>query len=117
MGSKKTGIVFAVAIMALGVAWLLNDVGILPAVEWVWTLGLAVMGILIVVIHGFDKVTAVIGPFLVIGSFFSILRQTGQILVNYEVPILFIIFGVLLLVAILLPLKAPKWLLGERDAK
>lgn len=115
MDSKKTGIASAIAIMTLGIAWLLNNVGILPAVEWIWTLGLAITGILTIAIAGLDKGTVVVGPFLIIGSFFSILRQTGNISINYEIPILVIIFGLLLLVAILSRLKNPKWLLGEQE--
>lgn len=110
MEPRKIGITIGIAIIALGIAWLLNNLGVLPAIEWLWTLGLAVTGILFVVMLGFDKVTAVIGPFLVISAIFSILRQTGKITLNYEVPTLIIIFGVLLLVAILAPLPSPKWL-------
>ena len=117
MDSKKTGIASGVTIVVLGVAWLLNNVGLLPAVEWIWTLGLAVTGILIVAIGGLDKATVVIGPFLIIGSLFSILRQTGKISISYEIPILVIIFGLLLLVAVLLPFKAPKWLVGEQETQ
>jgi len=117
MDSRKTTIASAVAIIALGVAWLLNNVGVLPAVEWIWTLGLAVTGILIVAIGGLDKATVVVGPFLVIGSFFSILRQTGKISISYEIPILVIIFGLLLLVTVLLPLKPPAWLLDDRETQ
>ena len=117
MDSKKTGITSAIAIIALGLAWLLNNVGVLPAVEWIWTLGLAITGILVIAIGGLDKATAVIGPFLVIGSFFSILRQTGKISTNYEIPILVITFGLLLLIAVLLPLKSPSWLLGNQDTE
>jgi hypothetical protein len=113
MHSNKSGVAAAVAIMALGVAWLLNNVGVMPAVEWVWTLGLAVAGIMIVALLGLDKVTSVIGPFLVIGSFFSILRQAGTIPIHYEVPILVILLGVLLLVAVLSPLKSASWLFEE----
>lgn len=117
MDSKKTGISSAVAIMAVGIAWLLNNVGILPAVEWIWTLGLAVTGIMILAIVGLDKATAVIGPFLIIGSFFSILRQTGKLSINYEIPILVIILGLLLLIAVLSPLKNPVWLLGDQETQ
>jgi len=117
MHSNKSGVTSAVAIIALGVAWLLNNVGVLPTVEWVWTLGLAVSGIMIVLMLGLDKVTAVIGPFLVIGSFFSILRQTSKISTNYEVPILVIIFGLFLLITVLAPLKSPSWLFEEQKRK
>ncbi len=112
---KKTGVAMAVTILTVGAAWLLNNVGVLPAVEWVWTLGLAVTGVLVIGFLGLDKATTVIGPFLIIGSIFSILRQTGRISVNYEIPILVILFGVLLLIAVLSPLKNPEWLTGESE--
>ncbi len=108
--ARKKVIGFAVAIIALGVAWLLDAAGWWPSVEWVWPLGLATMGILAVAIGGLDKVTAVIGPFLIIGAGFSIARQMGRISVHYEAPILFIIFGVLLLISGLAKFKPPDWL-------
>ncbi len=40
-------------------------------------------------------------------------RQTGRVSVNHEIPILVILFGALLLVAVLSPLKHPEWLTGE----
>ncbi|MEJ2132609.1 MAG: hypothetical protein P8Y95_13565 [Gammaproteobacteria bacterium] len=116
MSARKTGIGVAVAIIAIGIAWLLNSVGVLPAIEWLWTLGLAVTGVLVLGLLGVDKVTAVLGPFLLISSAFSIVRQLGWVTLSYEVPLLVIIFGVLLLVAVVSPLQKPAWLLGEEEA-
>lgn len=115
MSARKTGIGVAVAIIAIGIAWLLNSVGVLPAIEWVWTLGLAVTGVLVLGLLGVDKVTAVLGPFLLISSAFSIVRQLGWVTLSYEVPLLVIMFGVLLLVAVVSPLRKPAWLLGEEE--
>jgi hypothetical protein len=111
--TRKIGIAVAVAAMTVGVGWLLDNAGVAPGIEWLWTLGLAVTGVLSIALLGFDKATAVIGPFLVICSVFSILRQTGRVEVYYEIPILVIIFGALLLLAVVSPLKRPDWLLQE----
>jgi hypothetical protein len=112
----KMGVAVAAAAMTVGVGWLLDNAGVAPAIEWLWTLGLAVSGVLLVTLLGLDKVTAVAGPFLVVCSAFSVLRQTGRIEFHDEIPILVIIFGALLLVAVLSPLKSPDWLLREDES-
>jgi hypothetical protein len=117
MASRNAGIASAIAIISLGVAWLLNNAGVLPAVEWVWTLGLAIAGVLLIGFLGFDKVTIVFGPFLIIASFFSFLRQTGRISASYEVPILVILFGLLILISVLSPLKPASWLDGSQEPR
>jgi len=58
--------------------------------------------------RGFTKFTFVIGSFLLISSVCSILRQTGMLRPNIEMPVLFIVFGVLILVSMLLPLPTPE---------
>jgi len=58
--------------------------------------------------RGFTKFTFVIGSFLLISSVCSILRQTGMLRPNIEIPVLFIVFGVLILVSMLLPLPTPE---------
>jgi hypothetical protein len=68
-------------------------------VDWIWTLGLAVAGILVIALGERNKLTFVIGPFLVISSLFSVFRQTGRLRIELEMPILFIVLGVLLLAA------------------
>jgi hypothetical protein len=115
MDPKKISIIIAIGVIATGVAWLFNNLGVLPAIEWFWTLGLAVCGLLIVVMLGFDKVTVVIGPFLIIGAIFSVIRQLGGITLSYELPLLFIILGVLLLIAVIAPLPSPHWLLEDEE--
>jgi hypothetical protein len=51
-----------------------------------------------------NRLTIVTGPMLLIMSIFSVLRQTGRIDLNIEVPVLVITLGVLMLVAHMLPL-------------
>ena len=97
-----------ILIITLGVGWLLTVHNVLPGVNWVWILGLAVTGVLILVVGGVNKVTFVIGPLLIASTFFSLLRQTGRISIDTEVPSLVIAFGTLMLLAKLLPLRSPR---------
>jgi hypothetical protein len=56
----------------------------------------------------------VIGPFFLVASMLSVLRQTGRMDANVEVPCLVILFGVLLLVSQLSTLPTPDWMLEEK---
>lgn len=110
MGNSKSTLGLAMLLIAVGTGWLLSAVGILPAINWVWTLGLAVIGLAPFAMLGFDKVTAVVGPFFLITSILSVLRQAGQLTLNIEVPVLVIATGVLLLIARTPAVPSPKWL-------
>ncbi len=99
MKSDKKTLLFPILLITVGVGWLLSTLGIAPGIDWVWTLGLAVIGLLTFVVSGFDKVTVVIVPFFILASCLSVLRQSGRLHLDIEVPILVIIAGVLLLVA------------------
>jgi len=112
MNTSRKMIILAVLVIALGIAWLLNTLDVIPGVDWLWTGGLGVAGILIMAANGINKLTFVIGPFLLVSSVFSILRQTGRLRTDIEMPVLFIIFGVLFLLSLLLPLPTPEFL-GE----
>ena len=108
-------IIVAVLVIALGIGWLLNTLGVIPGVDWLWTGGLGVAGILVMAASGINKFTFVIGSFLLVSSVFSVLRQTGRLRTNIELPVLFIIFGVLLLLSLLLPLATPGFLREEQQ--
>ena len=51
--SGKT-LVPPLVLITLGTGWLLTTIGIAPGVDWVWTLGLAIAGLLTMVIDGID---------------------------------------------------------------
>ena len=91
----------------VGLTWLLNTLNIIPGVDWAWSIGLATVGILSVAVGGFNKVSIVTGPFLIIASVFSVMRQTGKINIDLEVPILVIVLGVLMLISQLSKLQLP----------
>lgn len=114
-GSMKT-LAVPILIIALGVGWLLTTAHVVPGVNWVWTIGLGVTGVLILA-GSFDKVTVVVGPFLMAATFFSILRQTGRLSIDIEVPALVIVFGALMLAAQLLPIPLPKWISPPAEPK
>ena len=91
----------------VGLTWLLNTLNIIPGVDWAWSIGLATVGILSVAVGGFNKVSIVTGPCLIIASVFSVMRQTGRINIDLEVPILVIVLGVLMLISQLSKLQLP----------
>lgn len=109
---KKT-LFLPILLITIGVGWLLSTLGIAPKIDWIWTLGLATTGVLSFAIGGFDKATIVIGPFFLAASVLSVLRQTGRISLDLEVPILVILVGVLLLFARLPAVPSPKWMIDD----
>ena len=115
MNSSKTHLVVPILFIARGAAWLLNVLGVVPGVDWVWTGGLAVVGILTLVVGGLNKLTVVVGPFLLTASVCSVLRQTGQLSVDKEIPILTMVLGCLLLAVQFLPLPRPECLQSPAD--
>jgi len=94
-------------IIFIGCAWLLNSLEILPGIRWVWFLLFSSLGIFVGL--GFDKVTFVIGTFFSICAICAFLRQVNWLKWGIELPILVISFGILYLIAILLPLPFPEW--------
>lgn len=110
MKSDKKTLLLPVLLIAVGVGWLLTSLGIAPGIDWIWTLGLAAVGILTLAIGGIDKFTVVVGPFFILASCLSLLRQTERLPLNVEVPILVIAAGILLLVARSPAIPPAKWL-------
>jgi hypothetical protein len=113
MKPDKLTIIFPIMLITIGGGWLLTTMGVAESIDWVWTLGLAVTGLLAMVIGGFNKVTVVIGPFFVVTSILSVLRQTDRLHIDVEVPILVILAGVLLLIARAPNIPAPDWILPD----
>ncbi|TVR45925.1 MAG: hypothetical protein EA425_17675 [Puniceicoccaceae bacterium] len=87
----------------------------MPGVDWIWTGGLAAVGILSLALGGINKLTLVTGPFFIVASICSILRQTGNLELDREVPILTIVLGCLLLLVQFINLPTPELLKPEQD--
>jgi hypothetical protein len=117
MNESKSMVAIAVLVIALGVAWLLNTLNVIPGIDWIWTGGLGIAGILVLMTSGIDRVSVVVGPFLLVTSVLSVLRQTGRLRLEIEMPILAIVFGVLFLFAVVLPLPKPHFLDGNEQDK
>lgn len=96
--------------IGLGAAWLLNLFPAVPNANWIWTMGLGLAGLLILAVCGFNKVTIVTGPFLIIAAIMSILRLTGRIEMQQEMPGLMIALGVLMLMSPIAPVPLPGWM-------
>lgn len=114
MNPSTRSLVFAMVLISVGSGWLLTTLGVMPGVVWVWALGLAIVGLLSFLVGGFDKVTFVVGTFFIVASVLSVIRQTGRMSLDVEVPILVILFGVLILVARLPLVPAPTWIIDDR---
>lgn len=112
MGKK---LVVPILTVIVGVTWLLNVLAIIPGVDWMWTVGLAAVGILTMAVGGINKLTLVIGPFLMVASVCSLLRQTHRLLVDREIPVLVITLGVLMLISQISRLPMPKALQSKDD--
>lgn len=117
MAPDKTTLVLPILLITVGSGWLLTTLGVAPGVDWIWTLSLAIVGFLTFVVGGFDKITAVIGPFMIAASCLSLLRQTDRLSLDIEIPILVILAGVLVLIARLPAIPVPKWILRDPSSK
>jgi hypothetical protein len=112
--NSRAPVIIPILIIVVGVGWLLTAQGFGPGINWVWTLGLGVIGILtFVVSKGLDKVSVVIGPFFLMASLLSVLRQTNQVSLDIEVPVLVISIGALLLIAQVPAIPKPDWYVAQ----
>lgn len=107
---------FAVGLtlMLIGGVWLLASLGYLPEINWFWVLALFSLGLIPLLAGGLNKVTFISGGFFFAASVSSVLRQTGKIALNIEVPTLIIIAGLLTLIAMVLRISTPAWLLPQK---
>jgi hypothetical protein len=107
MNVSRRRFVVPILVILLGITWLLNVINFIPGVDWIWTVGLAAVGILTLAVGGINKLTIVTGPFFIVASVCSILRQTGRLELDREVPILTIVLGCLLLLGQVVKLPTP----------
>lgn len=93
-----------ILITAIGVAWALNIARVMPGVNWIWICTLAALGLFTLCGAKLNKTTLVTGLFFLAVAAGEILRQHGALKVQWEIPLLVIVLGVLMLMAQLLPL-------------
>jgi len=106
---KRLGRQYIVPILitVIGASWLLNAQGVFPRVDWVWSCGLAAAGLLTLAVGGLDKLTAVAGPFLFVAAICSVIRQTGRLRMETELPLLVMALGIFMLLSHALKLPRP----------
>ncbi|MDA0836078.1 MAG: hypothetical protein O2955_20830 [Planctomycetota bacterium] len=109
MNPAKLTLLLPILLITVGTGWLLTALEIAPNIDWIWTLGLLIVGVMTFVLGGFDKATFVVGGFFIIASSMSVLRQTGRITLNIEVPVLVIASGVLMIFARSSKIPTPGW--------
>ncbi len=110
MQQDRTSLILGVLLVAVGGGWLLSSLGFIPSVDWAWSSGLAVVGVLAVVLSGFDKVSFVVAGFFVLASVLSVLRQMGIVKIEVEIPILVLAAGLLLIGARSSAIPLPRWI-------
>jgi membrane-associated HD superfamily phosphohydrolase len=103
-------------LIAIGTLSLLSAPSAAPWIDSAWAPGLAVTGLLIFLIGGVNKVTAVTGPFFLIASYLTVLRQTNRLSLDVDVPLLVIIAGVLLLVVRHSAIPLPRGMVSGPEA-
>lgn len=111
MQQDRTSLILGILLVAVGGGWLLSSLGFIPTVDWAWSLGLAVVGVLAIVLSGFDKVSFVIAVFFGLASVLSVLRQMGAVKMEVEIPVLVLASGVLLIAARSKAIPLPRWIL------
>ena len=109
MTASQKSLVISLLTITVGVGWLLTAKQIVPQINWVWTLGMAVCGLLMFAVMGFDKLSFVLGVFFLVCSLLSVLRQQNWLSVETEAPVLVIVGGVLLLIARSRKVPVPNW--------
>jgi len=111
--NNNSTLVVPILMIAVGVGWLLSTLQIIPEINWLWTAGLAAAGLLPFALGGLDKVNIVVGPWFLSASVLSVLRQSGKLSFDVEVPILVIIGGLLMIVARSPAFPSPNWLIDD----
>ena len=71
--------------------------------------GIAV-GICTFPLAGYNNFSVVTGPFFMLASILSVMRQTGRLRLEYEVPICVVALGALMLIARSPAIPIPDWI-------
>ncbi len=105
--------ILPIIVLTLGIGHLLNIKGFIPQVDWLWTGLLGVSGLMLLALGKRDKMTYTLGPWLIVASISSILRETDKLDIKTEAPILIIALGAFLLISETLKLPTPEYLKNE----
>ncbi|MES2832266.1 MAG: hypothetical protein V4695_09770 [Pseudomonadota bacterium] len=88
-----------IALLLLGIAWLLDSLHLLPDIQWVWVIGLCGAGVAILLLEGVTKSSVVTGPLLIIAGILSFFHQFHGLGWRYVIPVMLIATGAVLLIS------------------
>ena len=108
MHLERMKFVAPITVVILGVSWLLDTWDVVAGVNWVLTIGLVAAGVCVPVVGGIDKLTAVVGPFLIAVSVCRFLARVGSLRTSVEKPVYVIILGCLLLLVQVARIPTPR---------
>lgn len=86
-------------LIALGAAWLLHNVGLLPDLRSVGAIALAGAGLAVLFLEGITKQSVVSGPMLIAGGATWYARDHNLVSWSVLGPLLLIVFGVCLFIS------------------
>ena len=93
-----------VIVIVLGSAWLLTSLKVLPQIDWVFVLLLALFGILMLIIRPLSRGRLVAGATMLSIAIGEVLQDLAMISRTVEIPALVILGGLYALIAQCLPL-------------
>src|SRR5574337_1742471 len=88
-----------VTLIVIGLGWLLWELRLFPAIDWLISAGFVVAGIAVLVIDGVNKNSIVVGPFLVAIGIAWLAHDRYWVGWRFIVPGLLVLLGVLMLAA------------------
>ena len=88
-----------IALLILGVAWLLDSLNWLPDIHWVWIIGMIIAGVAIMIVDGFTKSSVVAGPVLICAGALMYFHHFHWLGWRYMIPIMLIVLGLSMLVS------------------
>ncbi|WP_137939270.1 hypothetical protein [Chitinivorax sp. B] len=88
-----------VALIVIGLAWLLEEFHFFPEVSWLWITAFVAGGVAILVIDGINKSSVITGPLLIGAGLTTFLRQHFDLSLRVQLPVLMVLLGVLMLIA------------------
>ena len=111
MKPDKSIIVIAAVVAAAGIGNLLSIYGFVPTVNWPWTLGVCVAGLLMIVMNWPDRMAVGFGGILVAGYVIHLLGATQIVLEDAVSPLQFTALALIVIGVQFLPpqeLKHPE---------
>ncbi len=90
---------FPIVLIVLGLSWLLKSLDWMPDAHWLWILGLAGAGVVVLVLDGVTKSSVVAGPLLILAGALYFAHQFYQLGWRFILPVMLVAAGCLMLVA------------------